>query len=209
MGGRKAGVFIVAGFVLALLSFGPGQAAQFKVRSPVDLGKFTGLWHEIARTPNRFQDNQPRKRGERFSACYDTIAQYALGREGRVLVQNSCLRRSHDGKVIRDTARGVAQPVAGSGNRKFQVAFGPGVARLVQRLLTSSEGNYHIYCLGPVKSGRHSWAVVGDDDKAGNLFLLARNPAVPDRTRSDMAACARSHGLPVNRLISRQSGGGS
>jgi lipocalin len=110
--------------------------------------------------------------------------------------------------VIRDTVRGVAKTVEGSGNRRFQVAFGPGVARFVQRLL-KPEDNYRIYCLGPEVGGRHAWAVVGGDGKDRNVFLLARGPSVPQQVKADMTACARKHGLPVARLISRQSRGGN
>jgi apolipoprotein D and lipocalin family protein len=72
----------------------------------VDLARYAGLWHEIARYPNSFQ-----------KGCLATTATYEL--HGNQLgVVNSC--RNHDGSLRQ--VRGKAWPVA-AGNSRLKVSF--------------------------------------------------------------------------------------
>ena len=67
-----------------------GQAAAPKpVESvaSVDLARYAGRWHEVAKFPNRFQ-----------KACTrSTVAEYTLLPDGQIRVVNSCVQA--DGKV--------------------------------------------------------------------------------------------------------------
>lgn len=192
---------LAAALLLALVAVAHGRAApDFKREFAVDLGKYLGLWHEIARVPNGFQDNEPRKDGRRFSACYHATAEYARTREERISVTNACLRKAEDGTVSRDVARGMARVIEGSQNRRLQVAFGPPFARFIQRLFGPSEGNYWIHCLGPEADARYSWSVVSDH-RGKLVWFLAREPSVPNEVKSEMLACARKAGLRVDELI--------
>jgi lipocalin-like protein len=53
----------------------------------VDLDRYTGVWHEIAKIPNRFQNQCAR----------GTTAEYTLRDDGRLTVLNRCLKA--DGKA--------------------------------------------------------------------------------------------------------------
>jgi len=195
----RAGV-IAAAMLLTLTVSQEGKHMDFRKDFEVDLAKYTGVWHEIGRTPNSFEDNNPRRNGKRLSACFNSKAEYAAAGEGVISVTNSCLRTAPDGTQITDTARGSARVIEGSKNRKLLVAFGPGIARFFQRLLSPGDGNYWIYCLGPEVEDRYSWAVIGDKRKS-YIFLLARERAVPEDQKAEMINCAREAGLPVTKLI--------
>ncbi|MFP4003426.1 MAG: lipocalin family protein [Alphaproteobacteria bacterium] len=188
-----------AALMLALpfATAGPGMGSY--AGPTIDLNKYTGLWYEIARTPNRFQDNEPRKRGQRLSACFNSTAEYRLEGEGRIAVTNTCIREAPDGSVIEEAVRGIALVIEGTGNRRLQVAFGPWIARVFQRLFGPSEGNYWIHCLGPETDGRYAWSVVSDNRRE-MVWLLAREPGIPEETKAEMRACARAADLPVEKL---------
>jgi apolipoprotein D and lipocalin family protein len=66
--------------LLGLLS-GFATRAPLPVVSELDLERYQGLWHEIARLPTRFQ-----KGCTRSTATYETLT------DGRVKVVNRCLR---------------------------------------------------------------------------------------------------------------------
>ena len=74
----------------------------------VDLQRYSGLWHEIARYENRFEEG-----------CVGATADYTL-KEGYIRVVNSCY--GEDGRLS-DRARGKAYVVKGSGNAKLRVSF--------------------------------------------------------------------------------------
>ena len=61
----------------------------------VDLKKYAGLWYEIAKIPNSFQDH----------CVKGTTAKYVLKDDGEIVVINSCI--DEDGEV--DDADGVAE----------------------------------------------------------------------------------------------------
>lgn len=179
------------------------MTAELREAFQMDLRRFVGQWYELARTPNRFEDNTPKKRGQRFSACYNATATYRIANPQKLRITNTCLRQSPQGTVIKDNADGIAL-VEGAGGRKLKVAFGSAVARAFQRLVTRGGGDYWIYCLGPVNDkGLYDWAVVSGPDK-DFIFLMTREKSVSEETKDKILACARRNGLPVEELIYRQ-----
>ncbi|MEM5518563.1 lipocalin family protein [Henriciella sp. AS95] len=124
----------------------------------VDLEKYAGLWHEIARYPNSFE-----------KGCTDTTAEYGLRDDGRISVTNSCTKEK-TGK--RDVAEGVAKPVEGSNNSKLKVKFAP-------EWVPFAWGDYWILHLEP----DYSAALVGSPN-GKYLWILARDEA-PDQTVID------------------------
>ena len=75
----------------------------------VDLKKYVGLWYEIAKIPNSFQDQ----------CAYGTTAQYKIDEDGDIIVTNSCYEE--DGKP--DVAEGLAKVVDKKTNSKLEVSF--------------------------------------------------------------------------------------
>jgi len=115
----------------------------------VDLERYAGLWHEIARYPNSFE------RG-----CTNTTAEYTLREDGKVTVVNSCDIKGRDG---RKTAEGIARVVEGSNNSKLKVKFAPS-------WVPFAWGDYWILHLEP----DYSAALVGSPD-GKYLWILARD----------------------------------
>jgi len=127
------------------LGAGPVKAVEM-----VDLARYAGLWHELARIPNRFQRQCAR----------ESLAVYGLQSDGRLRVLNQC-RRSR-GRV--DQARGVARVVDPGANARLRVSL---VDLLGWRPFW---GDYWIIGLDP----DYRWAIVGSPDRRYG-WILARS----------------------------------
>lgn len=86
----------------------PLLAADPPVVAKVDLARYMGTWHEIAKFPNRFQ-----------KGCTCTTATYSLQPNGKVKVVNRCGTEDGKGKQSSGWAK-VADPVT---NAKLKVTF--------------------------------------------------------------------------------------
>lgn len=151
-------------FLISLVFFFPASCAT-RGTSPdppqtvdhVDLSRYTGLWYEIARIPNRFQQN----------CAGDVTASYALRPDGRIDVVNRCAKT--DGETI--ASRGVARVVDNSTNAKLEVSF---LSILGVRLFW---GDYWILDL----SEDYGYAVIGTPNRKYG-WILSRTPALPEST---------------------------
>lgn len=98
---------------LLLLLFGINSLAESKDEPEtverVDLGRYAGLWYEIAKIPNRFQRKCHR----------DTTANYKLRDDGRISVLNRCIDK--EGNPIE--ASGLAKVIDSDTNAKLKVSF--------------------------------------------------------------------------------------
>lgn len=124
--------------ILLLVAFTKFAAAQSNTRRPlltvnsVNLDRYSGIWYEIARYPNRFQRD-----------CQSgTTAKYTL-KDGRVQVVNSC--RQKDGRIR--TVRGTARIADNETNAKLRVTF-----------FWPFSGDYWIIGLSP----DYRYAIVGE-----------------------------------------------
>jgi apolipoprotein D and lipocalin family protein len=126
----------------------------------VDLARYMGRWHEIARFPVFFQEG-----------CTDVTADYALRADGRVDVLNACVR---DGE--RTEARAVARSVDGS-NARLKVRF--------LRVLPF-EGDYWIVFLDE----GYETAVVGVPSGSAGWILARTPEIAPERLETARAALA-------------------
>lgn len=98
-------LFLVVILAINLL----GQQNPPKTVQYVDLNKYAGLWYEIAKIPNSFQDQ----------CIKGTTAKYVLKDDGEIAVINSCI--DEDGKL--DDADGIARVVDKKSNAKLEVSF--------------------------------------------------------------------------------------
>ena len=84
--------WLIASLCMSALSAlaGPDTASQatpaLQAIERVDLQRYMGVWHEIARYPNRFQ-----------KGCLESSAVYSLRDDGDILVLNRC-KDSETGK---------------------------------------------------------------------------------------------------------------
>ncbi len=180
------------------------SALVFQKSFSVDVERYMGVWYELARTPNRFQDNAIERDGSSFDACYNATAEYRLVNDQRFTVTNRCERASASGDVLNEEVNGVANIMAGESGRKFKLAFGSGGARFAQRMVLGGGADYWIYCLGPVNAdGVYEWAVAGGS-KQRYAFLLTRRQSVSENLRQEMLKCAADHGFQTDALVFKQ-----
>lgn len=136
----------------------------------VDLNRYAGTWHEIARYPNWFQRHCHRR----------VTAEYRPANDGSLTVRNACLRRNGS----RDSVKGRATVVPGTGNARLKVSFGDPFA-----------GDYQIIGLDP----DYQWALVGHPSRR-YLWILARQPKISDTLYHHMVQLAVDQGYKADRI---------
>lgn len=136
-------------FISSLSLF--AQQAPPKTVDYVDLKKYAGLWYEIAKIPNSFQDH----------CIKGTKAKYNLTSDGEIEVINSCI--DENGEV--DDADGIARIIDKKTNAKLEVSF---VSFFGWRPFW---GDYWIIGLDE----NYQWAIVGTPNRKYG-WILARTP---------------------------------
>jgi apolipoprotein D and lipocalin family protein len=138
----------------------------------VDLGRYLGTWYEVARFPNRFQDEGGR-------TCTDVTATYTPRGEGAISVLNRC----RDGGAEREV-HGRAYVVEGSNGARLRVSF-----------FWPFYGDYWVIGLDP----EYRWAVVGAPQR-DYLWILSRTPRLPPAELAQAQAIAAAQGFDLSRL---------
>ena len=155
----RSRVFILPLILMSGTAWGdeaPEPAPVAAVAS-VDISRYVGLWYEVAKIPNRFQDK----------CVSGTTAEYTLREDGRLEVVNRC--REDDGSM--DEAEGVAKIEDTVTNAKLKVSF---VSFLGWRPFW---GDYWVIGLDE----GYSWAVIGTPDRKYG-WVLARTPELDEAT---------------------------
>ena len=177
-----AGLFLLLAAMLVKAERKEKEA--LRVVPSLDLPRYAGLWYEVARLPNRFEEK----------CAGDVTAEYTLKEKGRIRVVNRCRKR--DGKLTE--AVGEAKRADRSGpNSKLKVRFAPGLLSFLPFVW----GDYQIIELAP----DYTYAVVGAPDRK-YLWVLARNPRMDEATYLRLLDAARSQGFDVSRMIRTQHG---
>jgi apolipoprotein D and lipocalin family protein len=153
---------------------------KLKTVDQVDLKKYAGLWYEIAKIPNSFQDH----------CAYGTTAEYKLLEDGRIEVINKCYEK--DGEA--DVADGVAKAVDKKTKAKLEVSF---FSILGFRPFW---GDYWIIGL----DDNYQWAVVGTPNRKYG-WILSRTPTLPeDRIQQIFSLLKDQHYNPDDFEMSTQ-----
>ena len=155
------------------------QQAPLPTVPTVDLDRYVGTWHEIARYPNRFERMCVR----------DVTANYSRNSDGTIAVVNSC--RQEDGTMTR--ADGVARVVAPA---KLEVRFAPAWLGFLPFVW----GDYWVIDLAP----DYSYSVVGAPGR-DYLWILARAPQLDDATMAAITAKLPALGFDPARLVKNPS----
>jgi apolipoprotein D and lipocalin family protein len=154
------------------------QQPPLQVVPEIDYQKYAGKWFEIARLPNRFEED----------CVANVTAEYTPRPDGRITVVNRC--EEADGGI--NVAEGVARREDGAPPSVLEVRFAPAFLSLLPMVW----GDYRIIELDP----DYRYAVVGSDDRE-YLWVLSRTPHLDDATYDAAVAAARSQGFDVSRLI--------
>ena len=124
-----------------------GPPGELTVVPKVEIDRYLGTWHEIARYPNRFQKE-----------CVAVTAEYSLRPDGDIRVVNACRKGTLDGEV--KEIEGKAWVADSETNAKLRVRF-----------FWPFWGAYWIIDLGEA----YEYAVVGHP-KRKYLWILSRTP---------------------------------
>jgi apolipoprotein D and lipocalin family protein len=162
---------------LGLTLSAPVSAAEVRSVETLDISRYAGEWHEIARLPMFFQ----RK-------CTGEItAQYMLRDDGLIGVRNRC--RNEDGEY--DMVDGIARRDAEHPGR-LEVRFAPDWLAW----LPLTWADYWVIALDP----EYQWAMVGEPGRE-YLWILSRTPDMPRERFEALKAQAAAMGYDLEPLI--------
>lgn len=166
---------LVLAFGLAVAA--PARGAEVSSVDTLDISRYAGEWHEIARLPMFFQRKCARA----------IIARYTLRDDGQIGVHNSCV--TEDGDT--DSAEGVARRVENQPGR-LEVRFAPDWLGW----LPLTWADYWVIALDP----DYQWAMVGEPGRE-YLWILSRTPDITHERLDDLKARAQAMGYDLEELI--------
>lgn len=162
---------------LSIAPMRPVAAAEVTSVEALDITRYAGEWHEIARLPMFFQ----RK-------CKDAItAQYMLRDDGMIGVRNRC--RTEDDDI--DEVDGVARRDPEHPGR-LEVRFAPDWLSW----LPLTWADYWVIALDP----DYQWAMVGEPGRE-YLWILSRTPDMRQSQFDALKAQATAMGYDLEPLI--------
>lgn len=163
-------VALAAGLAPAVAAAAPADAdPPVATVSAIDLARYAGLWHEVAKIPNRFQKQ----------CAHGATAEYSLREDGRITVVNRCVKEDGSGAQ----ARGIAKVVDTDTHAKLKVSF---VSFLGWRPFW---GDYWVIGL----DDEYRWAVIGTPDRKYG-WILARTPTLDAETMETIYAILETNG---------------
>lgn len=146
--------------------------------SSVDLKQYSGKWYEIARYPNKFQDQ----------CVGNTAATYTIRKENKIEVLNECVTE----KGVVDKAKGEARIVDKNTNAKLEVRFAPKFLSFISAVW----GDYWIIDLDE----NYKYAAIGDP-KREYFWILSRDPKIDDATYQNILRRAETKGFNPAKVI--------
>jgi apolipoprotein D and lipocalin family protein len=156
-------------FAPLLLTLALGQAPD---TAPVDLARYVGTWHELARFDTFFQ-----------KGCVASSATYAVKPDGDLQVVNRCRQDTPDGKLKEIEGKAwVADPKV------------PG--KLTVQFFWPFSGPYWILEVAP----DYAWALVGHPDKS-RCWIFSRTPRVEEPLYQELVGKLKARGYDVAKLV--------
>jgi apolipoprotein D and lipocalin family protein len=157
----------------------PAQAelAPLKTVAAVDVPRYMGTWHEVAKYPNWFQKK----------CASSTQATYSLQADGRVQVLNRC--KTDKGEW--SEALGAARQIGGPASAQLKVRFAPAWLSFIPMVW----GDYWIIDLDP----DYQWVVVSEP-KREYLWILSRTPQLPAATYQALLAKLDKLGFDLKKI---------
>lgn len=143
----------------------------------LDINRYVGQWHEIARLPVSFQKK----------CVSDVTANYSLNPDQSIKVINTC--RTKEGTL--DSSEGLAKST-NEGNTKLKVTFLPKGLRWIP----FTKGDYWVLRLDE----NYQTVLVGGSSHK-YLWILSRNADLDEATYQSYVATAKQQGYDVTKLI--------
>jgi apolipoprotein D and lipocalin family protein len=174
----------LVGLTLAIVVTGSKGRAQDSNPGPVeaveavDLDRYAGRWYEIARLPNRFQDD---------CACCVT-ATYTRRDDGRLTVVNQCREANGQEKGVTGEAKLADEKGPTS---KLKVRFAPGFLAFLGFVW----GDYWVLDL----DDDYTRVLVGAPDRK-YLWVLSRTPTMDDEVYAALMETAAAMTFDVARV---------
>ena len=165
-------VFIMSALIISVRNSRAASSLPPVITVPhVDLNRYMGVWHEVARIDHSFQ-----------KGCTKSSATYTMLPDGEVEVINRCV----DGKDghLRE-AKGRAWSVDPGNNARLKVTF-----------FWPFRGDYWIIDLGK----EYEYAVVGSPNRQ-YLWILARKPVIDDIVYKGILERLTNQGFAVDQLV--------
>ena len=177
-----AQLIVSIGLSLGLLAAHPAHSAEpapaaLQSIERLDLPRYLGTWHEIARIPNWFQKK----------CVADTRAEYSLNPDDTVRVVNRC--RIQGGEL--SEAVGEARRVGGPDSARLEVRFAPRWLSWLPLVW----GDYWVVDLDPDYQ-----LVAVSEPRREYLWVLARQPQVDPKAYEALLGRLRQQGFDLSRL---------
>lgn len=169
----------------AVLPAAEANLPALKTVSELDLDRYAGRWYEIARLPNKYQDD----------CAGEVMATYRLQRGGKIEVVNECTKADGSTMSVVGAARLVEEP------SKLQVRFAPSLLSFLPMVW----GDYWVVDL----ADDYSWAAVGDPSRE-NFWILSRERKLPEEAIQGIVERAEAQGYdlsPLTRTRQESAGG--
>ncbi len=169
----------IATGLLVWAAMGAAQAelAPLQTVASVDVPRYMGTWHEIAKYPNWFQKK----------CASSTQATYTLQANGQVQVLNRC--KTDKGEW--SEALGAARQIGGPTSPQLKVRFAPEWLSFIPLVW----GDYWIIDLDP----DYQWVVVSEPQRE-YLWILSRTPQMPETTYQTLLAKLEKLGFDLKRI---------
>ena len=171
-----SGALVAVMAILAVQDSPPGPVLSVP---EVDLERYAGRWHEVARLPNKFQGK----------CVGETTADYELLADGALRVVNAC--RGADGRITKVEGRARLANRDGPTSR-LKVRFAPAILSWLPMVW----GDYWVLELTP----DYGAALVGTPDRK-YLWVLSRTAQLDDSIYRRLVATAAAQGFDVARLL--------
>ncbi|ENV15698.1 MULTISPECIES: lipocalin family protein [Acinetobacter] len=164
--------------LLSVAAFAYAGNEKIQTVNNVDLKRYLGTWHEIARKPMYFQKK----------CDYNVTADYSLNENGSIKVDNRCYDKN--GKLQQSIGEASVQNAPT--NSKLKVSFLPKALRW----LPVGRGDYWILKLDE----NYQVALIGTPNKK-YLWLLSRSQQLDPATTEEYLNYAKSLGYDLSDLI--------
>lgn len=162
----------------SILTLAHAQTEPLQAVEKIELNKYLGTWHEVARKPLYFQ----RK-------CDSNVtANYSLNKNGNIKVDNSCYTK--DGKFKQTIGEGFVQNAPS--NSKLKVSFLPKIIRW----LPVGRGDYWVLKIDE----NYETVLVGEPDKK-YMWILSRSQQPQPEVVQEYLNYAESLGYDLSDLI--------